>query len=535
MDIFKIIISFLSDNMWIFFLMFCVYVFRDGFSSFITRLTSLSYRNGNSELGMEAAVLSNEKEGKKLGDFISTDEKPLAQSEDSDIEVKTKKESWFLDIYMAFKEGRVEDAEMAFNRYAVGEKDAVKLEERKAAYLYLKFEKGKDNSAIDELKDLMRTAKTDETKFSCLVWLSFSLDSCLQYKSEIELWRKMICEINDPLLTTKAIVYLSNALNKDGQSSEAKRILIQRLSVVEEDEHKSRLYDALSKIEKTLGNNIISIYCKDKSLEFSPHDREELFNAAYSASDDDVDELSISNYLRLIRIDGENAMALNNLGVRANEAGLKVIAVDNYKKSAEHNNTLAMANQGYLLLNAGFIEEAEDIVKKALCQEDVHQNIHSLKISINERREEQEKAWAELSEKSLSRQKLIRKYIGKYYIGESNKFNGGWFVNGVTPIKIVVNDSVINTSWEEPVHEKSDNTYTVTLNGVVSGESFSGKYSKCINGEGSKGLMSLNGNTSNSCIGFISDDGETLTFIGSNVNDSFSLFLSRKEIVTKNK
>lgn len=527
-EIFRIITNFLSEKSFIIFLAFLVIVFRNGISNFISRLTTLNFKNGDSELGMNAVAPVNKSEENRKDDFITLDEKPTVQNEESEIECKSKKESWiFSDMYTAFEDGKFEEAERIFNQYALNEKDMVKLEETKAAYLYFKFEKGKDISAINELENLLHTAKNETSKFNCMMWLSFCFESSLEHKKEIELWEKARLEMKDPSLVTKTLVCLASALNKDNQSNRARALLVEHLSKTEENAQKSKIYDSLSIIEASLGNKIISVYCKDKSLEFAPHNREELFNAAYSASDNDIDEISISNYLRLIRIDSKNAIALNNLGVRAQEAGIKTVAVENYKKSAKLNNTLAMANQGYLLLDAGFTDEAEEIVKQALCLDDVHQNIHSLKIAINERKEIQRKGWETLSEKSFSRQKSIREYIGQYYLGDPKKIQGDWFVNGTYLTTVDVKNNLISAIWEEPALTQDNNKYTVMLTGVISGTSFSGTYSRTLIGDKPKGLLMFSSNTNKAFIGFISDGDEKLTLISQNANDDFSLFLSR--------
>ena len=125
-------------------------------------------------------------------------------------------------MYTAFEDGKFEEAERIFNQYALNEKDMVKLEETKAAYLYFKFEKGKDISAIDELENLLHTAKNETSKFNCMMWLSFCFESSLEHKKEIELWEKARLEMKDPSLVTKTLVCLASALNKDNQSNRAK-------------------------------------------------------------------------------------------------------------------------------------------------------------------------------------------------------------------------------------------------------------------------------------------------------------------------
>ena len=522
----KIVTEFLSNNSITILLLVLLVICRDAISSFISRLTSFSFKKGDSTLGMEAVAPSDGKE--TIKEIPSADEKPSPEEKDSQVdEVEGKEGQWFTEMHSAFYESRFDDADAIFRRYSLDEKDELKLGQNKALYLYFRFEKAKDNKAVEELEDLARTAKTEESKFNILMWLSLCLSDSMQYGKEIELWRSALEETQSESLKTRAIVNLAYALNKDDKSIEAKKLLVKRLSSAVDDAQKSSLYEALSLIEKALGNKSLSIYCKDKSLEFDVNNRDELFNSAYAASNEDIDEISISNYIKLIRIDEDNSTALNNLGVRALEAGLKIKAVENYKKSSRYNNTLAMANQGYLLLGAGFTDEAENIAKKALELNDPHQNVHSLIAAINEKKQEQNKEWDKLREKSLDRQKIIRKYTEQYYIGNSNSLKGDWLVSNTYPTTITIEKDIINATWIESAGALGGGSYEAVLKGKVSGSTFEGKYTRKKDDSTPNTLLGFTGNTAQSCIGYISDDGNQIKLISTELKDDFSLCLLR--------
>lgn len=84
--------------------------------------------------------------------------------------------------------------------------------------------------------------------------------------------------------------------------------------------------------------------------------------------------------------------------------------------------------------------------------------------------------------------------------------------------------------WDEPVSALGGSSYSVTLTGNVSGASFSGQYSRKLNGDKPNTLLGFSGNSSKSCIGFICDEGAKLTLIASEVDDKFSLCLSRTKV-----
>ncbi len=522
----KIITTFLSGNSISIVFLVLIIICRKAISDFISRLTSLSFKNGESTLGMEASAPSENID--TIKELPSADEKPVSEEADSQIdEVEENEKGWLSETHKAFDDGRFDDAKKAFKKYVLDEEDEIKLQKNQGFYLYLRFEKAKDNSAIEELEDLARRAKTEESKFNSLMWLSFCLRDSMEYGKEIELWRSTLAETKTEALRNQAVVNLASVLNEDDKSIEAKKLLIERLLTTDDDAQKSALYETLSRIEKSLGNKSLSIYCKDKSLEFDVNNRDELFNTAYAASDEDIDEISISNYIKLIRIDDDNSTALNNLGVRAQEADLEIKAIESYKKSSVHNNTLAMANQGYALLGAGFADEAESIASQALELGDPHKNVHSLISAINEKREKQNKEWLKLKDKSLERQKIIRKYTEQYYLGNSNALEGDWLVSNTYPTTIIIEKDMIKATWIEPAGALGGSSFIATLMGKVSGSSFEGQFTKTKDESCPNTLLGLGGNTSQRCIGYISEDCNEIKLISPKFKDSFSLCLSK--------
>lgn len=524
-EILTIITSFLSDNSTTISVVLLLYVFRDAVSGLISRLKSFFYEHGASKVGIEA--VPTDRDEKRTAPFEEAVEKSSSADAAEKIQEKEKDQNWFFEMHKAFSDGRIEDADAAFKAYALDEKDQSKFEENKALYLYFKFQSGKDNTAIEELERLASSASTDESKFSVLTWLSFCLSDSKQHKKEVEVWRSARSEAKSASLITRATVNLARALNEDSQANEAKSEILKRLKETEEGDQLSLLYEALSTIELALGNKTISVYCKDKSLEYNPSNRDELFKAAYAASNEKVDEISISNYVTLIGIDSNNSTAFNNLGVQAQEAGLKVIATDNYKKSASLKNTLAMANQGYLLLDAGFVSEAEEIAQQALKEEDIHENIYKLLAAIHERKEKEKRKWNELSSKALARQKSVRNYIEQYYLGNSKRLEGVWILNGKHQVSIKIEAGSFKAGWSEEIVGLSVSNYAVELVGKVSGSTFCGTYKRREADGTQTGLLGFSGDARISCIGFLTQNEGTLNIIASGLKEDLCLSLSR--------
>ncbi|MEG2567639.1 MAG: hypothetical protein RSA84_15685, partial [Acinetobacter sp.] len=320
----KIITAFISENSISLLILALAAINKQAISTFISRLISLHYKNGDSSLGLQALAPNNDNiiEREQAGsDENSSIEKTEIKVDTVDDEILP----YSISIRMAFENGRFEEADKHFRKYASEETDPIKLDELKSFYLYNKFRFENDSNALKELEGIAELAKTEESKLNCTIWLSFCYTDGSQYKKDANLWRNFLEKINNENIKTKAIISLANSLENDGTPGEAKTLIVERLVNTVEDIQKAELYRALSSIEKSLGNNSASIYCRDKSLEFDTHNRSELFNSAYTASTENIDFISISNYTKLLKIDMTHAAALNNIGVQAKEAKLNIV------------------------------------------------------------------------------------------------------------------------------------------------------------------------------------------------------------------
>ncbi len=528
-EVIKIITGFLSDNSWQILIFLILIICRDAISNLIERMTNFSWKSGDSEIGVEA-VHPNKSSTLNSGLDKAT-EQPKKLTEEQDLVTKEEEvndQNWFSKMYHAFEESRINDAEAAFKKYSIEENEPTKLEQNKAIYLYYLYMKGKDNSAINQLENLVNSATNEESKYRILEWLSLCYIGSSQLKSEMELWEKAIGSFQSGKYVTSATVNLAKSLIADGKPTEARTLLMSRLQDVTSKDDKSILFSALSDVEKELGKKIMSVYCKDKSLEFDPDNRDELFNSAYQASEEKINELSISNYVTLLRLDPNNSAALNNLGVRAQELNLKIKAVEKYKASSNLNHTLAMANQGYMLLDAGFVKESEEIAKKAVQMDEPHENVYILLGRLAELQKEQDSKWEEIVNSAKSRQKFIRNYTNAYYFKTDKTFEGEWLTENSINISINIKDKKLEASWKEPAGGLSNDLYLVKLSGLITNSSFKGKYKKTKEGGEEHGFLGLSLKADSECMGYLSDDHETISLVAEDADKKFKMLLRRK-------
>jgi tetratricopeptide (TPR) repeat protein len=528
-DALKITTEFLSNNSYVITIIIVILIFKKPISDLISRISKLTVKQGRASLGLETiAPLGGVSPSKSPH---STDGKPTSNDADSKIdEIEVKEGAPLALMHAAFREGRFEDAKVAFEQYSSEEEDKAELHSRRGFYQYLMFVKAKDNSAIEELRELARKAYTEDSKFNSLVWLSFCFELGMEYEKQVVLWNSALIEIKSEKLKNKIIINLTIALNDNAKSTEAKNVLVKRLLATVDNDQKSALYETLSTVEKSLGQKSLSIYCSDKALEFDANNREKLFDSAYEASEEGFNEISISNYIKLLKIDSDNSLAINNLGVKAQEADLNIKAIEHFKKSSGHNNTLAMANQGYALLRAGFGDEAKELANRALKADKPHENIYSLVTAINEAREEEGKKWAELQEKSLERQKIIRRYTGQFYHGNPKLLEGDWVVGNASTAKITISHGRISASWGESAAIFESGSFTAGINGRVSGSTFEGEFTRKRDGGSVNSLLGGGGEIHQECIGYISEEGNEIIMTSPKLIDNFSRRLSKAKV-----
>ncbi|MFH2066727.1 MAG: hypothetical protein ABIK15_16130 [Pseudomonadota bacterium] len=525
-----ILTNFIYDSLpYILGLVFMI-ICKDAISNLIQRITNIKWRNEKAEFELGA-----DSSQKQLDTSLIMEKEAGPPKESIEDSEKTRKEneniSWYPNMHKAFKEGRIEDAKEILKKYSLEETDQNKIETSKAVYLYHLFVEGKDNSAIIQLEELAKFSKDEKTKHTILIWLSFCYHETSQVKAEIDLWRKSIKTFKSDEIISEMTVNLAHLLQHEGSYEESKSILIKRLEQVQSNDEKFIIFNALSKVEKSLGNNKLSVYCKDKSLEYNPSDRDELFNAAYLASEEDVKDIALKNYTTLLNIESDNSAAFNNLGVLASNAKQHIKAVENYKKSSKMNNTLAMANQGQLLLNAGFLEEAEKIANQAVAiAETPHKNVYSLLESIVDSKADQEKKWNEMLETSKKRQALIREYTQAYYLGSRANFDGTWVRQNDELVSIKMEDDFLKITWQEFVGAINAETYNIEISGKITKASFIGRYSKIKDGKSNiNTFLTMRSNIDIDIIGFLSDDGSKIYTISEDYQNGFSLVLNRRE------
>lgn len=502
-DSLLIFTNFISDNMISIVILVIIVIYRKGFSDLLTRLTGFDFSNGNSKVGVQAAAPNlAATHGSKV---IEQTDSSHEDAEETTIDVKPDEKDWYPTVNKALDIGDLEQAEAIFEMYKVEEKDPKTLFRSKCIFQYLMYRKGNVSNSLLLLEQLIDKIedgdKDEENRFYCLIWLSWALSETEQFEREIALWTGVLNKFESETFKVKVIVELALAYKNNNQLDLSKKVLLDMMTSTNTSKNISALFVSLSAIEKELGNVQHAAFCLDKAVECNPENLDGMFNAAYSASNNNAPELAICNYNLLTKMSPNSALAINNLGVAISEAGLKIKSVDNYRLASQKENTLAMSNQGYSLLDAGFIDEAEEIADKALKLENPHANIFALKSKIEDKRKEEKKKWEELLSNSTKTQVNIRKYTDKYYQGQLSELVGSWLLNKSIEIEIE-NGKTLDFEWESPP-EALGQKYKFEISGSIHNATFTGLFSKKAQGKATQNLFFDKYDRNIECFGYV--------------------------------
>lgn len=393
--------------------------------------------------------------------------------------LETKK-NWYFRITRKRDEIDINEAEEIFKEYEREEKNPRELFKSKSLYLYYMYSEYHHEKSLSDLKTLIEKSNNIEDESNGLIWYSFALEITKQYKKISDLLCDYIKKDVPEEFLRQIVLKLIDVYILDNDIYKAKDLSLSYLSKFKERKSISELYVKLSKIEEILENDDISALLLDKAIEYHPENEDLLFKSAYQASKNDQDFISIVNYSILTRLSDKNAVALNNLAFCYEHKNLKILATDLYKKSSNLDFSLATANTGFTLLNAGFSEEAESYANKALKAKDIHPNIYNLLKSINEYKEREKKERNEIIKKSESLQKIMRKYTECYILPSNmNIEKNEWSLPDGTAIRFEKENNVYVATWQTSI-EKSTSKYIHDITVEINNSSMKGTYIKFI-------------------------------------------------------
>ena len=163
-------------------------------------------------------------------------------------------------------------------------------------------------------------------------------------------------------------------LHKQGQIIAADECLSRLRESIDDNTEEIRLLHALKEIAESDKDERLATQILERMIDMRPDDADLRFELAYKYSQLKSNDLSLHHYLQ-IPFAKRNPITWNNLGAAFQGATLPAKAIDAYRRAASEGETLAMSNIAYKLMNAGFLEDAEAELQKALSLDGYHRNV----------------------------------------------------------------------------------------------------------------------------------------------------------------
>lgn len=526
LDIIKMLFDFLSNNALYITIIILAFLLRNSISNLLNRLSNLIWKSGNSHLSITAYEKDNvvdttipQNTQQSEPENKLTDVSILTESS----EVEESEKLWFIIVHDFLSKNELTEAEQAFNEHISKQTDSLEIAAARCFYFRMRYFRTCEESIIKSLLNSIENSDDEYVKlkyFSCLC-SCYETDNSLPDK--INTLKKLIGLFQLKETSNLAKIEIAHCSLVLNDTIAARELLINLINKTTDNETLHSIYKLLSEVEEKDGNIELCCYLLDKSIQYKPADNTQLFESAYKCSNNKQKLIARVNYEKLILLNTTHSAALNNMGVLAQEEKLNSIAHNLYEKSKEQNGTLAMANLGYLYLNAGAIGDAEKIAQIALENPEPHENIYSLLSQIKSTKESEQKKWNELLAAAKEKQAFTRKYIESFYRTDTKITLVGSWVSKNETITISQSDNNVTLTWPEPSNEAGN---IMQLSAEVTGSTIKGFYtSKPQNSATTSLLFATRVNIE--IIGVINESQSLIEIISNDDNQNFKLTLKK--------
>lgn len=315
------------------------------------------------------------------------------------------------------------------------------------------------------LEGLMELDRKSPNNPSILSWIAFELEKYGNYKDAAEnyLTSAQYEKTNFDRLFRVGSASEAYAKNKD--SEKALDVLLNELKKDLPKEEEFRIYRFLSDTVKILKDDDLFIVFAEKSVSLNPSDDSLRFDLAYKYSELSEQTLSLYHYKILIKSNPTGAN-LNNLAVAYEKLDMPGKAVQFYREAVKYDSTISMANLAQQFLDAGFIEEANTELKKAMGYENYEKDNVGRALT---RIESMTKSEDEKEKKALENIENIRQFKLEYAEAYSFSFivndsmQGKWTTrHGEFDLKLE-SGNILRAEREELIPESGGSLFGLAL------------------------------------------------------------------------
>ncbi|SHJ75009.1 tetratricopeptide repeat protein [Halodesulfovibrio aestuarii] len=438
-------------------IIFCM-LFRRPLSNLLERTTKCSFANDKTSFELHTKD-SSDQESIAQAEVANVSGEPhedVSKAGEGDVNIG------LFEAIDKLHKGNVLEGKDIFQKHLMTISDEAEIIKTQSIFFCSLYTKGGEIEALRKLKSLASSTNDEDVLFVVLQNLSTCYLSVSQEEASLELWEKYRNSVLSKFLYAESTLEYVNVLIKIKRVEEAKEELVALLDPSLFEKQVGRVYLLLSDVEVELGNEMQALFCADCASDYLSEDESALFNAAYLASKGKKYSLAMPNYIKVLSLNATHDVSLNNLGVLASDMGFPIMSVDYYNKSSNLGYSLAIANKGRLLLTAGFVEEATELIEPASKLDSPHLNVYEVLKMIKDRPADEEKKWKDTLLLFKSKQSHIRTYTTHYYNASSPQIEGKWFLENDVAVVIKQENNIFKAVWEEGKTDQCSLTFTFT-------------------------------------------------------------------------
>lgn len=205
---------------------------------------------------------------------------------------------------------------------------------------------------------------------------------------------------------------LAKIAAKQGSGENLSACVAEMRAHVDGPDTESLLLANLSNLSDWYQDDVLKAAIMERELSIDPTDTSRRFELAYLHSQTGSDALSMFHYEK-IPANQRSGTTWNNLGVTYRNLSINGKSVSSFRKAEEKGETLAMSNLAYEFMEAGFLSEASQILRKALSDPNPHDNVTTALVRLNEIRSEETQIHKDKSQ-GVSAKSSFLSHVGEY-------------------------------------------------------------------------------------------------------------------------
>ncbi|MCV9386982.1 tetratricopeptide repeat protein [Reichenbachiella ulvae] len=427
----------------------------------------IKVKSGNNEFEVETNGSSNKKESLPEIEKVT---------EELDENESKEEEQTLFDCYTSLKQGERKKAEEIFSQV---QKKASKevLYKNEIVFLFYKHLSG-DPTVIDNLKKRLDDSNLGNSDRLVVLKFIAKCYSDLNNVQELSTYFDKALELAQSDSEKSSIVLDKfYGLKEANEIEKGRTILINFLPSLNDNNEKAKLLHALSDTYEGEEEIILRLSTLEKAVSLVPNNVHLLFSLAFDLAKYEYKKESINSYLKLLQYTPKNANALNNIGSGFKSVEMNNYAVEYYKRAKEENHTLAIGNLCFQFINAGFLDEAQEIIdyhKTAESSEHMIIKAQDEILNIKRRRKED---FNNIAEKGRSFSEFLLDYSNQQF--ENNipvKYDSNdWRTDHDEQVTISIDREILTIVWKDK-HHFNRGTDDHTINAKINNRSISGNY-----------------------------------------------------------